>query len=357
VADERTQENRLPQPQVAVNTRVQPWARLASRLVPSVLRPIIRFLLRTWSRFPKAPGYHYQIVERWGARLAVKPLECRLFNGMKMKCDLGDHIQRQIYFSGAFEPIEAYLVRLLLRPGMIVIDAGANVGQYTMIAAVEVGGHGQVHAFEPVPKNFRRLEDHIMENGLATTVRTNMVALWHRAEIVRLNLGSDEIGNDGGYMIGIPSEAVDAVTSPSVRLDDYVADNKLNRVDFIKMDIEGAEWYALQGATTILSRWCPTMLMEINRLKCRALGYEPERISEFLRQYGYLIWVVGQSPGTCRSLSNLDGVDSANVIFHTGRLPDNVIGGWSYKSILRFHRSHIRASESKVRQLGSSPQG
>jgi FkbM family methyltransferase len=268
---------------------------------------------------------------------------------MKMRCDLGDHIQRQIYFSGAFEPIEAYLVRHLLQPGMIVIDAGANVGLYTMIAAVEVGRHGEVHAFEPVPKNFHRLVDHVMENGLATTVRTNMVALWHRAEMVKLNLGSDEIGNDGGYMIGIPSEAADTVTSRSVRLDDYVVDNKLDRVDFIKMDIEGAEWYALQGATTTLTRWRPTMLMEINRLKCGALGYNPERIAEFLRQYGYLIWVVGLSPGTCRSLSSLDGVESANVIFHTGRLPDNVIEGWSYKSILRFHRRRIRGLESNAR--------
>lgn len=328
-----------------MNTRVR--AR-ASHPLPGVLRPIIRFLLRLWSRFPKAPGYLYQIVERLGPRLAVGLLECRLFNGVKMRCDLGDHIQRQIYFSGAFEPIEAYLVRYLLRPGMIVIDAGANVGQYTMIAAVEVGRHGEVHSFEPVPKNFRRLVDHVIENGLATEVRTNMVALWHRAGTVRLNLGSDEIGNDGGYMIGIPSEAVDTVPSPSVRLDDYVAENELKRVDFIKMDIEGAEWYALQGATTVLTRWRPTMLMEINRLKCRALGYEPERISEFLQQYGYLTWVVGQSPETCRSLSSLDSVDSSNVIFHTGRLPDNVIRGWSYKSILRFHRGYVRGSGNSV---------
>src|SRR5690348_6538247 len=90
--------------EVTVNTRVGPRGQLAPRPLPGVLRPIIRFRLRMWSRFPKAPGYLYQVVERWGARLAVKPLECRLFNGMTMRCDLRDHIQRQIYFSGAFEP-------------------------------------------------------------------------------------------------------------------------------------------------------------------------------------------------------------------------------------------------------------
>ncbi len=180
---------------------LSPHPRLAARPLPAVLRPTIRFLLRTWSRFPKAPGYLYQIVERCGARLALQPLECRLFNGMKMTCDLADQIQRQIYFFGAYEPIEVYLLRYLLRPGMVVIDAGANVGQHTLIAAGEVGCHGEVHAFEPIPKNFRRLVAHVSENGLAATVRTNMVALWHRPETVRLSLGSDK-ASDGGYTRG-----------------------------------------------------------------------------------------------------------------------------------------------------------
>jgi len=262
---------------------------------------------------------------------------------MKMACDLADQIQRQIYFFGAYEPIEVYLLRYLLRPGMVVIDAGANVGQHTLIAAGAVGRDGEVHAFEPVPKSFRRLVAHVSENGLAPTVRTNMMALWHQAQTVRLNLGSDKASN-GGYTIGVPSEAVDTVTSSGVRLDQYVAENKLNRVDFVKMDIEGAEWFALQGAATVLARWQPTMLVEINRLACRALGYEPERIWEFLKPYGYLMWAVGQSPEMCRSLSSLDGVGCINVIFHTERLPDKVIGGWSYKSVLRFHRSNSVAS-------------
>ncbi len=333
-----------------LNTGARPQERrsgVAPRPLPALLRLAIRSLLRTWSRFPKAPGYLYRIVERWGSRLGVEPLQCRLFNGMKMRCDLGDQIQRQIYFFGAYEPIEVYLLTHLLRPGMVVIDAGANVGQHTLIAAAQVGRDGEVHAFEPVPRNFQRLAAHLLENRLATTVRANMIALWHRGETVRLNLGPGA-ANDGGWAIGTPSEAVDTVTSQGVRLDDYAVEHKLNRVDFIKMDIEGAEWFALQGATAVVARWRPMMLVEINRPACRALGYEPERIWESLKPYGYLIWAVGQSPAGCRSLSSLDSVELANVIFHTDRLPDNVISGWSYKSVLRFHRSKPGASQGDV---------
>jgi FkbM family methyltransferase len=306
------------------------------RPLPIVIRPTIRFLLRTWSRFPKAPGYLTQVVERWGARLALEPIEGRLYNGMRMACDLGDIIQRQIYFRGAYEPVEAYLVAQLLSPGMVMIDGGANVGMYTLIAASEVGLHGKVHSFEPVPKNYERLVFNVSSNGLGSVVRTNMKALWHREEVVRL--GCDEVGNAGGYSIGNPIGEAGTAECAGTSLDQYVAENALDRVDFMKMDIEGAELFALQGAREVLSRWQPTMLLEINRRVCRRLGHEPKEIWEFLRPFGYSMWAVGESPDECRALSNLDLVDRANVIFHTHQLPTDVKGGWTYKSVLRFHR-------------------
>ena len=308
------------------------------RPVPGMLRPALRLLLRAWSYFPKATGYMSEIVERWGGRLATRPLECRLSNGMRMTCDLKDHIQRQIYFRGAYEPIEAYLFQLMLRPGMVVIDAGANVGQYTLVAAGVVGPHGQVHAFEPVPTTFQLLVAHVRENGIADTVQTNKMALWHRVETLSLCLGADMVGNAGSYTIGRLSGAVDTVTSSGVPLDDYVTATGLQHVEFIKMDVEGAEWFALQGAVNVISRWRPTMLVEINRHACRLLGYEPEKIWDFLRPYGYLMWAVGESADVCRAISHLDGVDRANIVFHVDQLPDNMLRGWTLKSVLRFHR-------------------
>lgn len=308
------------------------------RPLPAVLRPPLRLLLRTWSRFPKAPGYLYQAVERWGGRLAVEPLECRLFNGARMLCDLGDHVQRQIYFRGAYEPVETYLVRQLIQPGMVVIDAGANVGQYTIIAAKEVGARGQVHAFEPVPKNFQRLKNHVVTNGLSSIVRLNMTALWNRRDSIELHLGTDVVGNDGLYTIGAATNPTDTVTAAAVRLDDYVAANQLQRVDFIKMDVEGAERFALEGAEEVLSRWRPMLLVEINRITCRRLGYDPERIWDLFKPHGYSMWAIHESPEKCHALSDLGGIDLANVIFHIQPLPDCVTRDWSYKSVLRFHR-------------------
>lgn len=282
----------------------------------------VRWLLRVWARFAIAPGHLYQNIERWGSLLAVGPLECRLFDGARLTCDLRDHIQRHIYFFGAYEPIEAYLFSTLMQPGMIVVDAGANIGQYSLIAAMKVGVQGEVHAFEPAPKNFERLTAHIRENGFTSNVKMNMAALWHNTDILALNLRSHE--NAGTYTVAEIEPTVERVVCKAIRLDDYFSGTQLRKVDFIKMDIEGAEWLALQGAKALLSTCQPVILMEICRDLCRVVGYEPERIWEFLRRYGYRMWLVGNSPERCVHMSTLNGVNRANVIFHLEPLPETV---------------------------------
>jgi len=313
-----------------------------SEPLPRRLGSVIRLLVKTWARFPKAPGYLYQVIERWGERLAVEPLECQLFNGVTMRCDLRDQIQRQIYFFGAYEPIEAYLFKLLLKPGMIVVDGGANVGQYTLIAATEVGCTGEVHAFEAVPANFGRLQAHVLGNAVNATVRINMKALWHQTEDLNLHLERGMLGNKGAYTIGVPPTVVDTVTSKGVRLDDYVNEHGLERVDLIKLDIEGAEWFALRGAVETIRRWRPTLLLEINRGACMQIGYEPERIWQFLKPFGYLMRIVGQSAEASTPISSLSGIERANMLFYVGEIPDEVTRGWTLKSVLRFH-VHSRA--------------
>jgi FkbM family methyltransferase len=314
----------------------------APRPFPAFARPMGRLLLRTWSRFPKAPGYLYKTVERWGSRLAVEPIECRLFTGARVTCDLREHVQRQMYFFGAYEPILAHLFRSLLRPGMVVVDAGAHVGQYTLVAADAVGDAGQVHAFEPVQANFDRLAEHVRSNSRSPAVRVNRLALWHENGPLDLHYGPDVRLNAGTYTTGRLVDEAGAVRCQAARLDDYVAEQAVPRIDLIKMDIQGAELRALQGAAEVLSRWRPIMLMEVNRTVCRGNGYEPERIWDLLAPHGYRAFAVGHSTGTSRALASLDGVDDANIIFHVDPLPGTIVTGWSEKGILRScRRAHF----------------
>ncbi len=296
-----------------------------------------RKLLRAWARTCRAPGYLYYVVDRWGARLCPLPpedslLEARLPGGLRLRCDLLEEVQRQIYFLGVYEPIPAYLLTRYLQPGMIVIDAGANAGQYTLLAAARVAPAGAVHSFEPVPALHARLVRHLELNRL-DGVHAVCAALWHRHASVRLGLPQGVRGNSGAYSLGAACAAIEA---RALTLDEYVARQALPRVDVIKMDIEGAEPYALEGAQRTLERHHPLVLIEINRQCLRALGSEPGAIWRILRACGYRAWLPGYAAESSRELHGLEGIEQSTLFFHHGPLPAALASGWNYRRVLRW---------------------
>lgn len=298
-----------------------------------------RALLRGWGRWGKAPGWHYRAVERWGPRLSPNHLiQSALVNGYHMECDLQDQVQRQIYFLGLYEPIEAYLFTRVLQRGMTVIDAGANVGQYTLLASHAVGPAGAVYSFEPVPSTFKRLQAHVADNMLAN-VQLTCAALWHQASILRIGLTADMSNNSGAYSLGVNNPET-TVECRSLSLDQFVAERGIDRVDIVKMDIEGAELYALRGMISTLNRHRPILLMEVNRLAASRLGYSPADLWDLLvANLGYRAWAVGHSHRDSHALMHFDDIQQQNVLFHVADLPAAVTEGWDLKSVLRWARS------------------
>jgi FkbM family methyltransferase len=275
-----------------------------------------------------------RLVERWGAVLGEELLDCELFTGAKMSCDLTHYIERQIYYFGAFEIVEAFLFKTMLTKGMVVIDAGANVGQYSLIAAAMIGNEGEVHAFEPEAANFARFVRHVHHNRFDRLVRANMTALWHSPGRLVLSLRPELAGNAGAYSVVEDQSIGETQSCQAVRLDDYVQERGLRRVDVVKMDIEGSELMALEGAAEVIATWRPTIFMELNRLACRNLGYAPERLLDHLKGFGYRAWLISNTPERSGPITRLDSLNLENVIFHTRPLPKIVTEGWSLRSIL-----------------------
>jgi FkbM family methyltransferase len=279
-------------------------------------------------------------MEKYGPGLATPTrLLTNLPYGHKVECDIRDHVQRHIYFQGVYEPIEAYLFHLLARPGSVVVDAGANVGQYSLIASSAVGPTGVVHAFEPVQKNLLRVQAHV-ERNQATNVKLNKLALWHEAAELSFGLPPGDDVNDGSYSVGAAHDsATPVVDAIAVRFDDYAKDHVVGRVELVKMDIEGAELSALRGMTETLQRDKPILLMEVNRKACSQLGYDPEALWELLvKQLGYQPWKIGISAQAWAPLPNPGTIEQANVLFVPGELPPSVATGWDLKHCLRWAR-------------------
>jgi len=305
------------------------------------MNDIFRRALRAWGLSGVQYSRFYRTMEAFGPRLGSEhPLLAYLPTGDRVECDIRDHVQRHIYFQGVYEPIEAYLFSQLASPGNVVIDAGANIGQYTLLASAAVGPTGTVHAFEPVPQNFVRLQKNISING-KTNVRLNRNALWHATADLQFGLPAGDGPNDGSYSAGAVADSIAPVVSASaVRFDDYARDNGVNRVDLVKMDIEGAELSALLGMAEVLQRDRPTILMEVNRSACFSLGYDPQDLWEFLvLRLGYTAWQIGHSATSWRPVPDPANISQANVLFSPAELPNSVAGGWSFARCLRWANS------------------
>lgn len=304
-----------------------------------VIRSVGRSALRALGHTGVAPGLHYRVVERIVPHLAgTELLTARLPNGCRMGCDLRDHVQRFIWFYGAYEFIESYLFSQLVKPGMTVFDVGANVGQYTLLASTLVGPSGQVHSFEPVPRNFERLRIHVAENAL-TNVTLNQAAAWHEPARLSMALAADKADNAGSFSVHAAGPgASEPIEVAAIRLDDYVAERAIDRVDAIKIDVEGSEPFALAGARQTLLRDRPILLMEVSPSMLERARSNAESLGDELSALGYRIWKIGLSPEASGPVADLTGFTQSNALFHHDDLPPGVTGGWTLKSILRWAR-------------------
>lgn len=142
-----------------------------------------------------------------------------------------------------------------VRPGDTVIDCGAHVGVYTRYALNK--GAGRVIAIEPDPTNIACLERNFASEILAGKVTVVPVGVWNEESTLKLQLHSHDSARSTFYH---PSGGeAGSIEVPVVPLDDIVSNLKLDRVDFIKMDIEGAERQALEGAEGTIRRFHPRM--------------------------------------------------------------------------------------------------
>jgi FkbM family methyltransferase len=172
------------------------------------------------------------------------------------------YLDRQIIDSGSFEAASMSAVRRLVREGDAVLDVGANIGYYTVRFGKLVGATGRVIAAEPTSHFRNTLERNIVENGL-TNVQVLDYGFSDRADTVAIDIGpsSATMHSPPGF-----DRVLSRETIKLSRLDDVQASLGLQRLDFMKIDVDGHEPYVLRGAWSVLGKYSPIILMEISHL-------------------------------------------------------------------------------------------
>lgn len=204
-----------------------------------------------------------------------------------MECDLQHFIQRQLYFLGCYEPEQVSLWMKLARQAEVIFDVGANVGVYALAAAA-ANPAATVHAFEPTPELAARLGVNIGLNQFER-ITVNATAVGQQSGEIYLHFSGGKDGTNEGmnYVSPTARHSSDQLV-PLVSLDDYCQRQGIERVDLIKVDIEGAEYHALRGAEKLLrNQAVHCIFMELCGWAAERSGHTIADIVTFLGDLGY----------------------------------------------------------------------
>lgn len=224
------------------------------------------------------PGWHFDIEwdnpdlafrmrrKIWShcqARQIEVPVQFKWYDDIKLVLPLGNDQSRQIFIGGCTEPNEFAFLDKILKPGDVFIDAGANDGLYSLFASRRVGEAGMVWAFEPSRREFDRLTEHIRINALSN-IRPFRMALSHFHGTAQLSIADHEHAglNTLGDFIHPGITLIRKETVHASTLDRFVRENAIERLDAMKLDVEGEEGGLLEGARSVLEQMRPSILFE-----------------------------------------------------------------------------------------------
>lgn len=219
------------------------------------------------------------------------------YAGFKLPCDLQEDLQRQFYFFGTYFLEEDMLSRWQREShgAGVIFDVGANLGIYSF-AALAAEPNTIVHAFEPTPEIAAKLEMAAELNGVRG-LKVHQVAVSSANGYARLNRCLGDTGSNGGmnFIFGDAGEG-DPSRVETVRLDDFCDEHGIDRVDLLKVDVQGHEFEVFKGAERLLGDGRIALIFfepgwaDDPRADCPA-----RRSIYLLEQFGYLFSSVGQA--------------------------------------------------------------
>jgi len=229
------------------------------------------------------------------------------FSHARVILNIGSHVQFHMFMKGTYEKELVEFCKRYLHGG-IFIDIGANVGAYTLSLYPFAS---QVYAFEASRHNLRILKSNRKRNSIKN------ITVLHRAvhntnnEIVALYVGQDSMYCKGGGV-----ENVKTIT-----IDSFCDDIKIKNVAVIKIDIEGNELKALQGARKTINRFKPIIICEFNAGTAKQAGFTMKELYDFIVSFGYGAFVLKRGAPVSFAENNLKDADFREDMIFIKHMP------------------------------------
>ncbi|HZV88633.1 MAG TPA: FkbM family methyltransferase [Candidatus Binatus sp.] len=240
---------------------------------------LTRFATKPWRDKFRSFGF------RWIRYLPGIPLPLRLPFGAWWLAE--NDFAGAALLEGRFEDPERAFVARFLKPGMTVLDIGAHKGLYSLISAFKIGSSGRVYAFEPSPRERKRLNQHIRLNRCRNVCVFDFALGESEGDADLFVVQGTETGCNSLRRPDV-AQPVRSVRVPVKVLDEVLREQKILAIDFIKLDVEGAERDVLKGAEKLLERQLrPVIFAEVQDLRTEPWGYPAKEIIEHLLQRNY----------------------------------------------------------------------
>ena len=192
------------------------------------------------------------------------------------------------YFTENYEDENFSFLQKVAKPGHVVIDIGAHLGLFSVRAAQLVGDNGKVFAFEPAPSTFLLLKKTIQINKVGTIVVPVQAAVADQKGKTKFFV-SDTIGDVANSLVDYDDNIHHGYDVEVICCDDFVRDNNI-KVNFLKIDAEGAELHVLKGAVRILKEHRPYCILAMHPDSILKFGDSNTKIWDYLLDLPYTIY-------------------------------------------------------------------
>jgi len=217
----------------------------------------------------------------------ISILHCK-FYGVKLKLHLKNDVDKRLFLYG-FEKDIIRCFRKLIKKDDVVLDIGANIGIYSLIASESIGKIGRIYAFEPANIAYSSLLYNIKLNRIDNIYPIKAGVSDHSGRAI-FNICHDDAYNSLGeapLKQIIKSETIDLMS-----IDDFVINYKIAKVNVIKVDTEGAEYLVFKGAHKTLNKHKPILFFEHNPIVTKGFSNSTHDLIELIRFHGYELFEI-----------------------------------------------------------------
>lgn len=205
--------------------------------------------------------------------------------GIKIVCNRFDEriAPLEILNFRNYEKSDSDMIFRLVKDDYTVFDIGGNMGWYS-IGLYKVKNNVDIHTFEPIPSTYESLVGNAKING--SKIKINNFGLSNKKQDLTFYFHKEGSGNASAAIMNDEKENIEVKCHVDT-LDNYFYESKLEKLDFIKCDVEGAELLTFQGGINTITRYKPIVFTEMLRKWSAKFNYHPNEIIELFKEIGY----------------------------------------------------------------------